>query len=311
MVLDPQVKALLEQMEASDVPPMESLSPEQARAGFQSLNDSSTEELEPVGYLSNRVIPGPGGDLPIRIYTPEGTGPFPVLVFYHGGGWVIGDLDSHDNMCRSLTNLANTVVVSVDYRLAPEHKFPAAVDDCYTALRWVSEHPSELNIDSSHIAVGGDSAGGNLSTVVSYLTKQRGGPQLAYQLLLYPSTHISADTASHRENGEGYFLTTESMTYFRNHYLRTVEDAEDPLVSPYLIEDLSGLPPAMVVTAEYDPLRDEGEAYARRLKEAGVPVIAKRYDGMIHGFISMAEQLDKGKQALQDAAQALRSAFDE
>lgn len=311
MVLDPQVKALLEQLEASDAPPMESLPPQKARAGFQSLNQSPTEELEPVGYLSNRVISGPGGDLPIRIYTPEGTGPFPVLVFYHGGGWVIGDLDSHDNICRSLTNLANIVVVSVDYRLAPEHKFPAAVDDCYTAFRWVSEHPSELNIDSSHIAVGGDSAGGNLSTVVSYLTKQRGGPQLAYQLLLYPSTHISADTASHRENGEGYFLTTESMTYFRNHYLRTAEDAEDPLVSPYLIEDLSGLPPAMVVTAEYDPLRDEGEAYARRLKEAGVPVITKRYDGMIHGFISMAGQLDKGKQALQDAAQALRSAFDE
>lgn len=310
MVLDPQAKTLLEQMEAAGSPPLESLPPVQARAMMDKMFQSEEKTPEPVEEVIDRSIPGPDGEIPVRVYTPEGTGPFPALVFFHGGGWVIGSLDSHDNICRALANLMQGVVISVDYRLAPEHKFPVAVDDCYEATKWVFEHPSEFNIDSASIAVGGDSAGGNLSAVVSYLSSKRGIPKVAFQLLLYPGTHFSFDTDSHRENAEGYFLTKGSMIYFRDHYLDKPEDVQNPLASPLLIDDLSGLPPATIITAEYDPLRDEGEAYANRLKEAGVPVTLTRYDGMIHGFVSMADQLDKGKKALQQAGESLRIALD-
>lgn len=309
MTLDPQVKTLLEQMEAYDAPPLESLPPVQAREAFKALNQNSVETTESVAKVENRSIPVEGGQIPIRVYKPEGKGPHPALVFFHGGGWVIGDLDSHDNVCRTLTNLADCVVVSVDYRLAPEHKFPTAVYDCYDAAKWVFEHPGELNVDASRIAVGGDSAGGNLTAVVSYLAREKAAPKLVHQLLIYPATDFTADNASLRENGEGYLLTEDSMVYFRNHYLRTSDDVRNPLASPFLIDDLSGLPPATVITAEYDPLRDEGEAYAEQLKEAGVPVTLKRYGGMIHGFVSMADELDQGKKALNQAAESLRSAF--
>lgn len=308
MGLDPQVKKLLDLMEAADAPPFESLPPEQARQAFLALNQN-IEKVEPVYNVQNQSIPGPDEDIPIRVYTPEGQGPFPALVFFHGGGWVIGNIDSHDNVCRALTNMANCVVVSVDYRLAPEHKFPAAVDDCYAATLWVSEHASEINVDPSRIAVGGDSAGGNLAAVISYLSREKGTPKLVHQVLFYPATDFAADNESRRENAKGYFLTIDAMIYFSNHYLGTKEDYKNPLASPFLIEDLSGLPPATVITAEYDPLRDEGEAYAERLKEAGVPVTATRYDGMIHGFVSMADQVDKGKEALEQAAESLRVAF--
>ncbi|UOR10557.1 alpha/beta hydrolase [Halobacillus amylolyticus] len=259
MVLDPQVKVLLQQMEAAGAPPLESLPPVYARQAFQELEANSAEPQEPVAKAENRSIPGPSGDINVRAYTPEGAGPHPALVFYHGGGWVIGNLDTHDNVCRALTNLAKCVVISIDYRLAPEHKFPAAVDDCYASAQWIIEHPSEFNIDASKVAVGGDSAGGNLSAVICHLAKERGTLNLAHQLLFYPATDFTAETPSMRENAEGYFLTKGSMLYFRDHYLRTSEDAGNPLASPFLIDDLSELPSATVITAEYDPLRDEGK----------------------------------------------------
>ncbi|MCP3029383.1 alpha/beta hydrolase [Halobacillus sp. A5] len=309
MTLDPQVKALLDQLKVLSPPPLEQMPPIQARQAYQMLEGSRRGSLEAVHQVSNQTIPGPDGEIPVRIYTPEGNGPHPALVFFHGGGWVVGDLDTHDSVCRSLTNLADCVVVSVDYRLAPEHKFPAAVEDSFTALEWTADHAEELNIDQYRIAVGGDSAGGNLSAVVSMMAKEKGAPTIVCQLLLYPATDFTAATDSLSTNADGYLLTKESMNYFRNHYLNNDDDALNFYASPYLAEDLSGLPAALVITAEYDPLRDEGEAFAERLQEAGVPVTVKRYDGMIHGFISMADRFDKGKAALNLAADTLRFYF--
>lgn len=308
MTLDPQVKELVNLMEAEGAPPIASQSPEEARRAYKDMKYD--EEVESVHEVQNRIIPSPDGDIPVRVYLPEGKGPHPALLFFHGGGWVIGDIDTHDNVSRALTNLADCVVVSVDYRLAPEAKFPAAVDDCYAATLWVSENASEFNIDPSRIAVGGDSAGGNLTAVISYLSRENGLPKLVHQLLFYPATDFTADNNSRCENATGYFLTIDDINYFSNHYLDKKEDYKNPLASPFLIDNLTGLPPATVITAEYDPLRDEGEAYAKRLKEAGVPVTLTRYDGMIHGFVVMASQLDKGKLALKQAAASLKKTFE-
>ncbi|MFJ8236200.1 alpha/beta hydrolase [Ureibacillus sp. NPDC094379] len=307
MALDSQAKFLLEQMEAAGAPPMSSLSPEDARltTDFSALAGIP----EKVGKVENRAIPGPGGEIPVRIYTPEGEGPFPSLVFYHGGGWVIGDLDTVDVPCRLLANRANCVVVSVDYRLAPEHKFPAAADDAYAAAKWVVENGPSIKVDSSRVAVGGDSAGGNLAAVVSLMARDKNEIDLAYQLLIYPVTNHSYETVSYSDNADGYLLTKESMIWFWNHYLRDAQDGENPYASPLQAEDLSGLPPALVITAEFDPLRDEGEAYAQRLKEAGVSVEETRYNGMIHGFFWMPGALDQGMKAVNQAADALKRAL--
>jgi len=307
MAIDSQAKFLLEQMEAAGAPPMSSLSPEEARltTDFSALAGIP----EKVGKVENRVIPGPGGDIPVRIYTPNGEGPFPSLVFYHGGGWVIGDLDTVDVPCRLLANRANCVVVSVDYRLAPEHKFPAAADDAYAAAKWVVENGPSIKVDSSRVAVGGDSAGGNLAAVVSLMARDKNEIDLAYQLLIYPVTNHSYETVSYRDNADGYLLTKDSMIWFWDHYLRNPQDGENPYASPLKAEDLSGLPPALVITAEFDPLRDEGEAYAQRLKEAGVSVEETRYNGMIHGFFWMPGTLDQGMKAVNQAANALKQAF--
>jgi acetyl esterase len=308
MPIDPKVRAMLDRMASSGTPPLDTLSPVQARKVF--LNMRSTKgEPEPVGEVMDRAVPGSFGDIPIRIYTPEVDGPYPALVYYHGGGWVIGNLDSHDGICRSLTNLAKCAVISVDYRLAPEHPFPAAVEDSYVAAQWIFEHAAELNIDPSRIAVGGDSAGGNLAAVVAFLAKERGTPKLIHQLLIYPITSLSFDTVSYAKNGEGYFLTRDLMVWFSEHYIKNPEDAENPLAAPFLIEDLQGLPPALVITAEFDPLRDEGEAYATRLREADVSVIYTCYDGMIHGFVGTTGILDQGKKALRQAADCLKLVF--
>ncbi|MDM5333921.1 alpha/beta hydrolase [Ureibacillus composti] len=307
MALDSQAKFLLEQMEAAGAPPMSSLSPEEARltTDFSALAGIP----EKVGKVENRVIPGPGGDIPVRIYTPNGEGPFPSLVFYHGGGWVIGDLDTVDVPCRLLANRANCVVVSVDYRLAPEHKFPAAAEDAYAAAKWVVENGPSILVDSSRVAVGGDSAGGNLAAVVSLMARDKNEIELAYQLLIYPVTNHSYETVSYRDNADGYLLTKDSMIWFWDHYLRDPQDGENPYASPLKAEDLSGLPPALVITAEFDPLRDEGEAYAQRLKEAGVSVEETRYNGMIHGFFWMPGTLDQGMKAVNQAADALKRAL--
>jgi acetyl esterase len=307
MTLDPQTKFVLEQLAAAGAPPMEKLTPQQARAAMMLPKG----EVEPVGKVEDRTIPGPESDIPVRVYYPkEEQGSYPALVFYHGGGWVVGNIDSHDDICRSLTNLANCVTISVDYRLAPEHKFPAAVEDSFAAFQYVFEHAEEFQVDRARIAVGGDSAGGNLAAVVTNLAKGKKAPSICYQLLLYPSTKLAGEpTVSMKENSEGYFLTSGTMAWFRDCYLNSEEDKQNPKASPMLFGNFKDLPPTLVITAEYDPLRDEGEEYADKLAEAGVQVEKVRYNGTIHGFISMAAVINQGKEALNKAGNALKNAF--
>ncbi|WP_069804426.1 alpha/beta hydrolase [Thermogemmatispora onikobensis] len=308
MPLDPSLRAYLDGLAAMNVPPISALKPQVAREAI-AAQLATAQVKEPVAHVEDRRIPGPAGEIPIRVYRPAGAGPFPLLVFFHGGGWVICNLDTHDGLCRSLANGAGCVVVSVDYRLAPEHKFPAAPEDCYAATRWVAEHAAELNGDARRLAVGGDSAGGNLTAVVTHLAREQGGPPLVFQLLIYPATDFTADTPSRRENGQGYNLTLDDMLWFANQYLNSPEEVRNPLVSPMLREDLRGLPPALVITAEYDPLRDEGERYGERLREAGVPVTIHRYEGMIHGFLTPPIPLRQAQDAIAECCQALRQAF--
>lgn len=308
MTLDPQAKLILDQIEKAGVPPLHTMSPQAARKAYGAMRSPS--KAEQVGSVKNEKILGPHGDIPIRIYKPLNAQAekLPILVFYHGGGWVIGDLDTHDAACRTLTNGAECIVVSVDYRLAPEHKFPVAVEDAFAALEWVVEHAEEIGGNREKVAVGGDSAGGNLATVTTIIAKEQQAPHIAFQLLIYPSTGVGP-TKSYEENGEGYFLTKDLMAWFRKQYLNTSDDVKHPYLSPYLYEDVSGLPPALIMTAEYDPLRDDGKAYADKLKAAGVDVEYVDYSGMIHGFITMANMIDKGQKALEDAAKALKRVF--
>jgi acetyl esterase len=308
MPLDPQAQAVLEQMADAGLPPLGSVSVEETRQGMVAAT-AAGEEPEPVAKVEDRSIPGPGGQIPVRIYTPQGSGPFPILVYFHGGGWVIGNVDTHDPTCRTLTNAAGCVVVSVDYRLAPEHKFPAAVDDCYAATQWVAANAAAINGDSSRIAIGGDSAGGNLTAVVAIEAREQGGPPLVFQLLVYPVTDYSFSTPSYRDNADGYLLTKDSMVWFWDHYLRSEADGQDYRASPLRASDLTGLPPALVITAEYDPLRDEGEAYAARLQESGVSVTCTRYDGMIHGFYGLTAVVDQARKAVEESVAALRASF--
>jgi len=308
MALDPQAKAFLDLGAAAGEPPMSTLTPEQNRERTAGLNALSGA-AKPVAKAESRMIPVEGGEIELRIYTPAGDGPFPLFVYIHGGGWVIGDVDTVDSLCRNMAHESESVVASVNYRLAPEHKFPVPVEDCYTAVQWVSGHARQLNGDASRLAVGGDSAGGNLAAVVSQLAKERGGPAISYQVLVYPVTQAGLETTSYRENGEGYFLTVDSMDWFFRQYLNADEEKADVRVSPLLAKDLSGLPPALVITAEYDPLRDEGEMYAERLRQAGVAVELTRYEGMIHGFFWMAGIMEQGAKAISQVSGRLRSVF--
>lgn len=307
MVLDPQVKALLEESKKEITPPMSTLSPNKAR--LTTNYESMAGDPEEVGEVVDRRIPGPNGEIPVRIYTPKGKGAFPALIYYHGGGWVLGDLESVDVPCRLIVNRADCVVVSVDYRLAPEHKFPAAVEDAYSAAKWLAKNAESVNVDSSRIAVGGDSAGGNLAAVVALMARDKGDLSIIYQMLIYPVTDYSFKTDSYTKNAEGYLLTKEDMIWYWNHYLRHEDDGKNPYASPLQAENLSGLPPALVQTAEFDPLRDEGEHYAERLKESGVFVEAKRYNGMIHGYFWMSGVLDQGKECIEQAANSLKLIF--
>jgi len=308
MPLDPQTQAYLDQMASLNMPPLSAFAPDVIREGI-AAQYANAPAGEPVANVENRTIPGPAGEIPVRIYTPEGSGPFPLLVFFHGGGWVICTLDTHDGQCRSLANGAGCIVVSVDYRLAPEHKFPAAPEDCYAATLWVAEHATELNGDASRLAIGGDSAGGNLTAVVAQMARDHNGPHLVFQLMIYPATDFTAQTPSKTANAEGYFLTLDDMNWFENHYLRNKADRLNPLASPLLAKNLSNLPPALILTAEYDPLRDEGELYGQRLQEAGVPVVVRRYDGLIHGFFGMALIVDEARRSVAETSLTLREAF--
>lgn len=265
---------------------------------------------EAVGAVVNRTVPGAAGDIPVRIYTPVGGGsdPLPVLIWFHGGGWVYGGLESADFLCRALANRSGCRVISVDYRLAPEAKFPAAVDDSFAVTRWIADHAADLRVDAGRIAVGGDSCGGNLATVVALLARDREWPPVAFQVLVYPVTNHSFDTPSYRDYGDGYLVTRNAMVWFWSHYLDKAEDGRDPLASPLRATTLSGLPPAIVITAEFDPLRDEGEAYAARLRADDVPVELVRYDGQIHGFFGNA-MIDDGIAALERVGVALRTAL--
>jgi acetyl esterase len=309
MPLDPQAQALLDQMAATGAPPLHAQSVEEARqavAAFAQLGG----DPEPVSRVEDRKLPGPDGAIPVRIYTPAGSGPFPLLVYFHGGGWVLCDIETHDPVCRNLANAARCIVVSVDYRLAPEHKFPAAADDCYAATQWVVNNATLINGDPDRVAVGGDSAGGNLAAVVALMARDRGGPALAFQLLVYPATdYYTPGTPSYQQNADGYFLTRDDMVWFWNHYLNGAADAANPDACPLRAASLAGLPPALVITAEFDPLRDEGEMYSARLRGSGVAAELARYDGMIHGFFSMAGVLEQGRNALALAAAQLRTAF--
>ena len=306
MPLDPQARAFMDQMEALGLPPNNTVSPVEARNNSKSRPRAPGPE---VAKLEDRSIPGVGPDIPVRIYTPRGNGPFPVLSWFHGGGWVVGDLDTADGTARHLAVESGCVVVSVDYRLAPEAKFPAAADDCYSATQWIAQNAAGINVDPTRIAVGGDSAGGNLAAAVSLMARDRGGPIIVFQLLVYPVTAWDFGTDSYRENSNGYPLTTDAMKWYWNHYLTSEADAANPYAAPMVAKDLTGLPPALTITAEFDPLRDEGEAYGQRLQAAGVTNTNSRYDGMIHGFFGMSAIMDQGKHAISEASTALKQAF--
>jgi len=303
--VDPQVSQLLSQMQAMGMPGLSELPVEQARAALAAARITAGPSEE-VAAVDDLAIPGPAGDLPARVYRPSTEHGLPVVVYFHGGGWVLGDIESHDPTCRALANRAGAVVVSVDYRLAPEAPFPAAVEDCLAATRWVAASADRLGVDGARLAVAGDSAGGNLAAVVAQLGRDEGGPAIRFQLLVYPVTDGAMDTASYRDNGEGYFLTAKDMRWFYDLYAGPVDD---PRVSPLRAADLAGLPPAMVITAEFDPLRDEGDAYAARLAGAGVPVEHVACPGMIHGFFGMGAAVDAAGAVVDRAGRALRDAL--
>ncbi|WP_420639080.1 alpha/beta hydrolase [Candidatus Poriferisocius sp.] len=307
MTLNPAARAVIDMMEESGASfeGVASLTAEEVRDRFAGRE----LPVEEVARTEDRVIPGPDGtDLPIRIYWPEVTDqPLPVVVFFHGGGWVIGGIDSHDGQVREMVNRSGAVYVSVEYRLAPEARFPAAPEDCYAATQWVAANAAAIGADADRLGVGGDSAGGNLAAVVAQMARERGGPAIAHQLLIYPCCDMDTGAwPSHTDNGDDYFLTRESMEWFYNQYTDPA-DRTHPHASPIKADDLAGLPPACVITAEYDPLRDEGEAYGRRLQEAGVACEIHRYDGMFHGFFGMTLALPDAVEAQNTAAAAVRA----
>ncbi len=305
MPVDPQVQALLDEMVAMGAQPYEELTVAEARVAARAFLDLQGEPEE-VASVEHCFIPGPTADLPVRIYTPEGEGPFPGLVYFHGSGWVVLNIEICDTTMRALANSTGCVVVAVNYQKAPEHPFPQPFDDCWAATLWTFENAEALNLDTSRIGVIGDSAGGNLAAAVCLRARDEGAPKLAYQALIYPAVEHGWDTASAHENAEGYLLQRESMHWFWDHYVPDKSLATDWRVSPLLADDHSGLPPAFIATAEFDPLRDDGRAYHVKLHEAGVPVTYVEYDGMIHGFYWMQGIADGAKRLHADLAEAIR-----
>ena len=311
MAIDPQVRALLDAMAANtETPKIIELPPAGARELYRGMAAQLDLSGLPIGKTEDRVIAGPAGDIPIRIYTPvaAGSGGLPALVYFHGGGWVIGDLETHDALCRTLANESGCKVIAVDYRLAPEHAFPAAAEDALAAVAWVEANATSIGVDATRIAVAGDSAGGNLAAVVSQLARDARGPRISFQMLIYPVTDTNVDTGSYRDFGSGYFLERDSMIWFFNHYLGE-GNREDPRVAPLKAASLAGLPPAYVVTAGFDVLRDEGRAYAEALREAGVAVEYLNYEGMIHGFFNLQAALGVPREAAKPASHALAQAL--
>jgi acetyl esterase len=304
----PQLQAFIE--ESEDAPAFHELPVEEVRGITADV--FAVEESEPVGEVIDETIDGPGGELSVRMYLPEGEQPFPVTMFFHGGGFVSGSLDSHDEFCRRIVNVSDVAVAAVDYRLAPEHPFPAAVEDAYAATEWVSEHGGEFGLDTDKLAVTGDSAGGNLAAVVSQMARDRDGPTIAHQALLYPTVSARDDWESLEENGEGYFITKEDLAWFDEKYFDHEIDRMNVYASPLLTADLSDLPPATLVTGGFDPLRDEGVAYGERLEEAGVDVTHYHYDDAIHAFVQLAAapfEFDPARDALDDVSSDLQSAL--
>jgi acetyl esterase len=312
--LDPQVRGVLGQMAAAGVRPLATLTVEQARANHVAASARLCAPVAAAVEVHNLAVPGePGGvrgtseEIPVRLYRPcEGT--LPLMVWFHGGGWVVGSLDTYDPLCRRLAAASGMLVASVGYRLAPEHRFPAAVQDADAAVRWLHAHAAELGGDPRRVVVAGDSAGGNLAAVAARHARDAGGPPLAFQLLVYPVTDAAMDTVSHRDNAEGYYLTAADTSWYWAQYLGGA-DGLQPDASPLRAADLTGLPPALVLTAEFDPLRDEGEAYALALRAAGVPADVRRWDGMIHGFFRWTAALDAAGAAIDETAKALRAAL--
>jgi len=308
--LDPQMKIILDAFNAAGPMFLRAETAEQARAKLRALIEANPTPPPAIYRVEDRHIPGADGQIAARVYTPEGSPPMGVLVYFHGGGWMLGDLESHDYLCRALANGAGCVVVSIDYRLAPEHVFPAGAEDCYAATKWVAENAAALGADASRLAVGGDSAGGNLAAVVSMMARDRGGPAISFQLLFYPVTDCALDTPSQKEfAADGYALSRADMEWFWKNYLDPSAKKNNSYACPLRAKNLKGLPTALILTASHDPLRDEGERFAERLIAAGVKVTCTRYEGVTHAFVSLADALDKGKEGQRQASDALRAAF--
>ena len=308
MTLTPQVQLVVDLAAQNPTTPVEELSPAEARLAYKRFASFGDVAVE-VASIDNRVVPGPAGDIPVRIYVPHGAPPTPrpALVWLHGGGFVIGDLDTAESAATALADATKAVVVSVDYRLAPEHRFPAAVEDCYAALQWTA---GLADVDPARVAVGGDSAGGNLAAATALMARDRGGPAVAFQLLVVPCVDPGMSSPSYAANGVGLFLQASTMRWFWESYLGDDGDAASPYAAPLRAGDLRGLPAALVITAEYDPLRDEGEAYGAALAAAGVPCVCRRYEGQVHTFFARPNVFGpEGAEAVELAAGALRAAF--
>ena len=311
MALDPQVAAVLEKIRLAGNPEYWQMTPAQAREWHNRKAGILDIKPEPVHKVEDRVVHAIEADVPVRIYTPRASSsPLPVLVWLHGGGHVVGSLQSYDALCRKIALSADCIVVSVDYRLAPEHKFPAGVVDSFAALKWTARHARELGGDPSRIAIGGDSAGGNLAAVCAIRARDAGEPRLVFQLLVYPRTAPHEDSASHQALAEGYMLTRKVILWFHDHYRAHDADREDFRYAPLITKNLARLPPALIVIGEYDPLRDDGIAYADRLRDAGNEVELADYPGMVHPFFSMGGAIDAGRRAMTQATAALRRAFE-
>ena len=310
MPLHPPVEGLLNQIAAAGGKPTNQMKPDEVRAIFDGLFASLPPSQTRLAGVADRNVPSPAGPIKVRLYTPPGEGPFPVLVFFHGGGFVLGDLESHDSVCRELSGGADVIVVATDYRLSPEHRFPVAVDDCIAVTRWVLNNAAQIKGDAKRVAVGGDSAGGNLAAVVSQQMRDQDRTKLAAQLLIYPVTRFDGvATKSMVDNAAGYLLQRDDIEWFRSHYLGPNADGKDVRISPILAKDLTGLPPALVQTCEFDPLRDEGEEYGQALKAAGVPTVISRYDGSIHSAFSFYTIMEPGRRMVDEAIRWLKEAL--